>query len=135
MIDHTELKTELDTDPTGLGYNSENAEDAARLNEVRAGIIVSVSSAPVVGVIEAIVPAEWIGLTDAQRAGLGLYATQETINPNAPNITDAFSSFFAPGPTRTALIALQTREGSRAEELWGENARITYEDLRIARAL
>jgi len=135
MIDHAALKTELDDDPTARGYTGENAEDAALLNEVQGGISISTTSILMVAVLEAIIPADWVGLNDAQRAALLLYASQDRINPNAANIVDAFSTFFASSGTATALNALRTRPGSRAEELFGENALIVYADIRIARSL
>lgn len=137
MIDHAELKTELDADPTGRGYTGVNAEDATLLNEVQGSISISTTEIRMRLVLEAIAPGDWVGLTDAQRQALRLYASQDAINPNAPNVIAAFVDFFtgATGGTLAALQALQTRPGSRAEELWGEHARVTYEDLRIARAL
>ena len=134
MIDHAALKTELDDDPTARGYTGGNAEDAALLNEVQGGISISTTSILMADVLEAIIPADWLALTDAQRAALSLYASQDTINPNAANVVDAFSTFFS-GGTATALNALRTRAGSRAEELFGENALITYADIRTARSL
>jgi len=136
MIDYAALKTELDTDPTGRGYAAASDIAAAELlNEVQGGITVNVTSVLMAEVLEAIVPADWVALTDGERAGLLLYASQDTLNPNAANVVDAFTTFFAATPTLTALNALQTRNGSRAEELWGENVVIHHIDVAIARSL
>lgn len=131
-----QLKAELDTDPTARGYaGAGDAEAADLLNEIQGGLSVDVTSVPMVEVLEAIVPAEWIALTDQQRAALALYASQDSINPNAPNVVAAFTSFFAATTTLTNLQALQTRDGSRAQELWGDDVTIHHRQVAEARAL
>lgn len=56
------------------------------------------------------------------------------INVKSANVRAAVLSIFAAGTaSRAALAALQTRKGSRAEQLFGSGTRITAEDLAKAR--
>jgi len=137
MIDYTALKTELTTDPNAYGltdlYN--NGLDSAcadMLNEVRGSIEVNRGVVPAHEVFEAIVPAEWAALDAQEQTRIGMILGMSEIDTAGANTQAAFLAAFAAGTaTRTALIALTKRSGSRAEELFGQS--VTREDIRKAR--
>ena len=116
-VDLTALKAELLTDPAGLGYVvNDNAGNRDKLNLVRAAIQIDVDSVSPAEIMRATVFAE-LATAEQQRKYLAL--TQASVDPNASNIVGAFANVFPAGPTRTALLLLQTRDGSRAEQLFG----------------
>lgn len=137
-IDLTALKDELANDPSGIGYTGDDAADAELLNETpRSGTSVTRETIPTDEIRRAVVPAEWPSSNaDAPVRDLLLFHTQgEQINPNDPNVRQAFLDAFPAGTTtRQNLAALQTREGSRAEELFGEEGvSVTPSDVANAR--
>lgn len=131
-----ELKVELDADSTGRGYAAASDGDAAvLLNEVQVGLTVNRTSCFTQEIREAIEVADWISRTDAQRQALIFLTAGEALNPNHPNIAAAFSLIFASTATLGNLQARQTRDGSRAEQLWGDSTMIDHRHVAAARAI
>lgn len=133
-VDLTELRTELDTDPLGLGYaGMDDVTAADTINAtVRSVEREFLDSAEVVPAID---PAEWPA-DQAVRDHLALVLGLDRVNVREPNIRALFGGAFPAGSnTRDALVALQTRDGTRAEELFGLGASVTPSQVADARRL
>jgi len=136
MIDLFSLKAELDLDPNGYGYGSSDAVDADLLNLVRLDVIVNRAEIPTSEIREAVVAADWGALSASQRDVMVFHTTGDMVNPNAVNVRAAFLDAFPGGSTtRANLGALQTRQGSRSEQLFGLDVRVTPSDVADARRL
>ncbi len=137
----SELNTELTTDPQTLAYTPSDGDDAAD-----AGIInlprVSIQRDNFVrafDISEAVDPADWPTVNSDQfkrdlwRDVLLSAGSQGLINANANNIkAKVLVVFAAASATRANLLALQTRDGSRAEMLWGDGSFVTVAAIAIA---
>lgn len=137
-MDLSELKTELTTDPEAIGYDGagDDAGDAALLNEIQASIQLNRSAIPmneIYGAVDWI--ADWNGLSDAFKAAFQQITSTDVLDVTSPRIRSAFSTIFAATDTLTRLQGLLTQDGSRAEELWGEGARVTPSDVADARRI
>lgn len=138
-INYAALKTELQTDPAGLGYAPHLAAGADQsladlLNEVRQSISISRATIPAYEVWEAIVPAEWAALTANERQRVQTILSMGEVNVQGANTRSSLAAAFGAGTTsRTNLIALQSRQGSRAEQLFGDGVAVTNEDIAKAR--
>jgi hypothetical protein len=144
----SQLATELNTDPAGLGYSPLVAagRDAAlvdALNQVRPGGAYAVDRerVPTYAIFAAVDAAEFLALTSTQLQQLTtiLNAGQVDLsNANIRNIlvccgAGAGTGIFAnPSATRSNLIALAKRQGSRAEVLWGSGTVVTVRDVSLA---
>ena|ERR1051325_9099247 len=144
----SQLATELNTDPAGLGYSPLVAagRDAAlvdALNQVRPGGAFQVDRerVPTYAIFASVDAAEFLALTSIQLQQLTtiLNAGQVDLsNANIRNIlvccgAGAGTGIFAnPSATRTNLIALAKRQGSRAEVLWGSGTVVTGRDISLA---
>jgi len=136
VIDFAALKAELDTDPSARGYaGTQDAEAAALLNEVQGGLTINRTTASTQEIREAVEVIDWTSRTDAQRAAMMFLTAGEALNPNHANVVADFQAIFVATGTLTNLAALQTRDGSRAEELWGDGALVKHQDVAIARAI
>jgi len=124
-----QVKAEIDADPAGLGYaamesaqNWNGIRDA--LNLSRVGVAVDRRFVHVNELTEALVYSELIALTDAARDALLILfavAANSTLDPLNANIRGFFTGAFGPATqTRINLTALTSRQGSRAEFLWGD---------------
>lgn len=137
MIDYTALRTELETDPGGFGYGPHVAAGstgilAAILNQERPAIRLDRGVIEGWQIVNAIVPAEWRAITDAQRRAIEFIVSAGSVDVSDGNVKDTFLDAFAGGTaTRAALVGLATRDGSRAEELFG----VAVSHLDVARAL
>jgi hypothetical protein len=59
--------------------------------------------------------------------------TPDVITITNANVRTILASIFGAGSaTRTALLALQTRKGSRAEQLFGSGVTVSDNDIAIA---
>lgn len=136
-----DLKAELLTDPAAIGYAALLAAGshnrvADALNLPRVGQSVQRSVVATWEIVEATVPAEWAALTAAERQRYQTLTALGTINVQGPNVRSQFAAMFGAGTTtRTNLLALQSRQGSRAEALFGEGERVTAEQVALALAL
>lgn len=137
-VDPTALKTELQTDPTGLGYgpwvaNGADATLADLLNEPRAGITVFRGLIDTWELIAATVRSEYDALLPD---GKQLYQT--LVSAGTLDVTDAsiralLAGLFPAGSsTRANLIARVSRRGSRAEQLFGSGVRLSHEAVGFA---
>ncbi len=138
-ISYQTLKTELNTDPSGLGYpalitsGSDNAlADALNLSRVTITNISVTLLTPHL-VFAAIVPSEWAAVSASNQQIIQMILALDMINPNDTNTKNAFLQAFGSGTTtRTNLNALLTRQGSRAEQLFGAGTIIYSQDVAIA---
>lgn len=136
-IDYNALRTEIQTDPNGYGYavhvtSGADSLVADLLNQVRAAIAIERETIPAYEVFEAIVPSEWTALTATNRTLIGQILSMGEIKVKGTNTRAAFLAAFGVGTTtRSNLAALQARQGSRAEQLFGQS--VTADD--VARAL
>ena len=144
-----QLKSELQSDPTALGYNSAGRNDtdmAAKINLPRAGISIrriDVSSAEIWSAINVV---DMIAIAAAPSAtqlsterrqltwlqGVATIPTLRLINDDGTDtilITMAKSIFTAASPTLIRLNALSVRLGSRAEQLYGRDTFVQVSDI------
>lgn len=138
-IDYTQLRTEIQTDPTALGYaahvtSGSDTAIADILNAVRTGINIGRDIIPSYEIWEAIVPSEWNALLATQQTMIGYILGMGQVNVKGTNTRAAFANAFGAGTTtRGNLVALQDRKGSRAEQLFGAGTVVTHDD--VAKAL
>jgi hypothetical protein len=136
-MDLTALKTELTTDPAGLGYaalvaSGHTAGLADLLNAPNAAIRVNRGVIEAYRIVNAIVPGDWAALTAAQKQSLQLIISAGQVDVSDVNVRQAFVDAFGAGTaTRAALVGLATRDGSRAEQVLGQ----PVSHLDVARAL
>ena len=144
----SQLATELNTDPAGLGYSPLVAagRDAAlvdALNQVRPGGAFQVDRerVPTWAIFGSIDAAEFLALTATQREQLLVLLNAGQVDLSNANIRNilvccgagAGTGIFAnPSATRTNLIALAKRQGSRAEVLWGSGTVVNGRDVSLA---
>lgn len=116
-MDLRALKTEITSDPVGIGYAGKpDAEVAALLNEPLRPNLNRESLTPS-EFVQAIDPAEFFALTQAQRDWIALVASTEDIFPIGNVRAGLITVFPAGTSTRAALLALLRETGSRAREL------------------
>ena len=154
-INHQALQTELQTDPTALGYAASVASGndeatAAILNQIRAGITIRRADIEPREIAAAIAVADYTALggnpTAAQLSTERRFLSWLTaimavpslrlLNDDGSNtpVIDNFQAMFAAGTgTRTRLIALASRQGTRAEQLFGVGTVVSAAD--VAKAL
>ena len=134
-----QLKTECETDAASLGLAAPFAAGtfsivADLLNAVSQSIDIDRDLVPSWEAFDACVASEIEALSAAKRQVLQMLLAMQLINVKSTNVRAAVTSIFAAGTSsRTALAALQKRKGSRAEQLWGADVRVTAEDLAKAR--
>jgi hypothetical protein len=131
------LKTEITTDPTGLGYAAAvaagaTAQLAAILNLPRAGISVFRSEVSGADLISAVVLADFLLLTSAQQQFFLACVGAAPLDATNANLRASLGALFPVGASRTALVAAASRQGSRAEQLFGVNVKLNTEDLAAA---
>jgi len=148
-----ELKTELQTNPANLSDSQsvslstlfaarKDADVLAVMNQVRNGVPYQVDPAPVaVADVKAVFDAaEYLALSDHQLLQLNTILGTTTVDltkaslrailvgaGGSPPVVGIFTN---PSATRTALIAMVKRQGSRAEVLCGR--KLTLDDISAA---
>lgn len=132
----SELATELNTDPLGLGYASlMSAGDHSGLADVlndKTGLGAGTIDREVVDAATLqgqVVASEYTALSAVQQQlWLALLvASQGSVKVNDSGITGQVLQVWGAGTTtRGNMAALQTRQGSRAEVLWGDGAVVTH---------
>lgn len=138
-IDHAALKSEIQNDPVVIGYAplvaaGNDAGIADLLNQVRVGTSITRSYVPIEDVLAAIVASEFDALLATDKAKVDQFVRGPRIKTSSANMRTTMAGLFgAATTTRANLIALATRNGSRAEQLWGEGTSVTHSD--VARAL
>lgn len=133
-INYTQLKQELQTDPTGMGYatvigNYQALTDL--LNAPRAGVTVEKVSVQPHELIASVTPTEYIALTQAQRDYLALLPALRTLDiRTGSSLRNALNAVFGPATTtRANYTALASRQGTRAEQLWGADTFVRPADI------
>lgn len=129
------LRAELLADPSALGYAGLLAAGnhvgvAALLNQPRVGIVVKRDVIPSHEIFEAITAADYTALAAAEKTRLQVILSMGSVNVAGINTRAQLSSMFGAGTTtRTNILALIDRQGSRAEQLFGTGASVTVEDI------
>lgn len=137
-IDYAELKTELETDPKGLGYaGTSDPEAAALLNEI-GGSSEKINRDHIDGqeMMAVVVISEYASLSVMQRtawmaiisAGTGMVDVN-----NAGTVAQVLAVWADGTTTRENLIALRKRDASRAEVLFGQGQAVGFLDVGRAR--
>ena len=132
------LKSECQTDPAGLGLAAPFAAGTfsvvlAALNASRGTEKQDRALVPTWELWEAIVPAEWASLSAAEKQRLQTMLSLGSVNLRGSNTRASLLAMFGSSTTtRANLVALQKRDGSRAETLFG--SAVTLEDLAAARS-
>lgn len=120
-----QIKAELDADPLALGYAAleaaQNWNGLISVLNVPRQTIDRRMVAPA-EMVEAIAAADFAALAVAARDSILFFMIMAANVPLDPQNTIVRGYFlqFPTGGTRTRLQALQTRQGSRAEFLWGD---------------
>lgn len=132
-MDIAALKSELMVDPESIGYSAMTDVQAAdSLN--MANRTVNVKSVTGQQIFGAVVPSHWNALSTDYKQLFGVIVGMQTILVNDPNTKLALTTMFS-GATATldALVALQTKQVSRATELGLEFVRVGH--IQQARAV
>lgn len=131
------LKSEIQNDPNALGYAPFSAASdwdsiAALLNDRSKGGQINVAVLDARSLVNAVVAAEYNALTqparDLWRDILTVGATQG-VRLNDSGIVALVLAVWSAGTTRTNLVALQKRAGSRCEALFGEATAVNAQDV------
>ncbi len=131
-IDKVALASELTNDPSGLGYiNGDPLGNTEKLNLIRTAIKIDRDLVPSHEVLDATVVADYNDLTAAEKERYALFISAGEINVRSANTRAAFLAMFAGGTaTRTNLGAIQTKDSSRAEQLFGVGTRVSINRIR-----
>lgn len=133
------LKTELDTDPKVLGYNTDDPYCASLLNQVGlSSETIPNTSVLKSDVLDTVSPNE-LSVVPVNELQFFLMRMQGDgsvdISVGSPIVTQALQIF--PNEdcpiTRAALVVLAEREASRAEVLFGAGVTIRHQDVGMAR--
>jgi hypothetical protein len=137
---YVELKTEINTDPKGLGYAGQNDPDVADLlNTIGLVTPTETVEREVINGQElsaVVVHSEYIVLSAEKREAwtVVLSAGDGQIDVSNAGIRNQIAAIWGAGTTtRANLIALQTRDCSRAEALFGAGISISHIDVGTAR--
>ena len=137
-IDKAALKSELLTDPTGLGYAAQIALGSYQgcadlLNQPRGSITVLRPDVRGTDVFGSIVIGEYDALTASRRDFVNLLIAMSAVDAtNATIRANVLAIFGAGTTTRANFAALAQRIGSRAEQLFGTGIQVTHADVGYA---
>lgn len=137
-MDYAALKAEIQSGPLAAAIAPHIASGNHRavadaLNSVSASFQVPRAIVPSYEIIEAMAPGDWTGVSAAERIRIQVLISAGSVNLSGANTRAAFAAAFGPSTqTRANLIALQTRNGSRAEV--SGLGPVTHEDVAIALA-
>lgn len=138
-INYQTLRTEIDTDPEGLGYaGKSDYEISVLMNTAGAsGETIFKSYTPVEDIAACIVRSEYDALAAAGKTYLNEIVLKGTkVKTGDATLRAQIAALFGAGTTtRTNLTNIASRAASRSEILFGENANITDADVAIARNL
>lgn len=134
------LKNELTNDPLAVGYAGLNdSEAAAAMNDTARARPVERELIASNEVIDAVDGTEWSNLASDDLLGLQILTAREDLKIRGSNVRAILLSIFSPAgqfsATRSNLAVLQTRPGSRSEELFGEGFQVTPSQVADARRL
>ncbi len=121
-IDLVALASELTNDPLALGYvNRDPVGNHEKLNQIRTTIQIDRDIIPSYEVLDATIPAEYTAISASEKEIYTLFVSAGEINVRSANTRSALAAMFLGGTTtRTNLRALQSNNGSRAQQLFGE---------------
>lgn len=131
------LRAELQTDQAALGYagllNGEITDWAALaavINQPRPGIVVQRGVVPGYMVMGAVRGTDFDALNAGGKEYLRALLAPGLVDLDAIEVRAALAVLFPGGSsTRTNLLALVDRPGSRAELLWGRGTVVTVDEL------
>lgn len=132
-MDYAALKQAITADPAlaKLSESGRDADIAAELNKARADIKLFRGIVPAHEIVAAITPEDWAALTAAEKQRIQLIVSAGQVDLSAANVRSALSTAFGSGTTtRQNIIALATRDGSRAEQITGVS--VTPADIAVA---
>lgn len=140
-VDLTALATEINTDPASLGLvalknagSDQAIADALNLVRAGAGFVVNRTDISARELMGAVVNTEYLALdTGHQNLWQTLLITAPVDASNTQTRTTVAAIFSSGTTTRANLVALSTRQGSRAEVLWGAGTVVRAID--VSRAL
>ena len=121
----SELRTELTTDPTGLGYAAQiavgnDAQLAEMVNQVRTTITVFRNDVQSWELLASTVKADWDALAAGDKDLYQALIAAGRLDATRASLRNLITALFPAGSTtRTNLQAIAQRTGSRAEQLWG----------------
>ena len=127
------LRDEIVSDPEVLGYKTSptdwkgDQQVADLLNDPVDGATIRRKQIEPRELLESLDVTEWRALSAADRQYVQLLLQGSRINADASPIFDGLTTVFDGGSpnTRASLVAKISRQGSRAEVLWGEGQRVT----------
>ncbi len=136
MADLPALRDEIVNDPNGIGYKGADGEwgrdqpIADLINDRANGATFTRNRIEPAELRASLDLTEWMALTGGQRGYLQMLLGGGVIDATSVPVLVALTSIFEAGSvTRAALLAKIQRQGSRAEVLWGEDARIMAGDV------
>lgn len=138
----TELTTELNTDPKGLGYAAISAspDDVAALMNTAPEPIAAAGQeqinrnyTPVGDLLAGIVLSEFAALTQANRDYCQMLFSSPQVKTGDTNLRNQLGAIFGAATTsRANLLAASQKLASRAEALWGDGFRVTGQQVYTA---
>lgn len=135
-VDYTALKTEINTDPKGLGYSGKSDYEISVLMNTAGASSETLfkSYTPTEDLVACIVRSEFDALAAAGKTYLDMVFQAPKVKTGDATLRTQMGALFAAGTTtRTNLTNSASRAATRAEILFGENAYITDQDVAIAR--
>lgn len=136
-----ELKTELTTDPASLGYaalikvgSDGGLADALNLPRSGASFAQFRSNVAPSEILHAVAPADFANANQLAVSKLQLILAPGVVDASLANVRGSLQALFsgASQATRDALLAVCTRQGSRAEKLFGPGTTVTPLEIAIA---
>lgn len=143
-MDYVALHTELTTDPNGYGYApliaiGNDAGLADLLNQPRAAISIARPDVTPLEVLEAIKVTDFVSNANVLYASwfesLTQFASLRILKADGTDtrvMTNLMSILSNGSASETRLRALASRQGSRAEQLFGPGATVTHMDIATA---
>lgn len=134
-IDLTVLATEINTDPTGRGYAPHIVSGATNviadlLNESLPSIVITRGS---IERREFMIETDFNEVKSLGASERNVFGSLISSDAVPGKTVQEVSEFFGPATTtRTRLKNLETRDGSRGEELFGENVSVRSRDVALA---
>ena len=135
------LRTEIDTDPSALGYSGlEHVSIAALMNDpAQISATLSITFITAASIHAVVVGSEFAALNTTQQLLWIALTKQDSIpigGPGVNKIKSQITTVWSAGTeTRGNLSSLQTRPASRAEVLFGEGSVVRHQDVAAALAL
>lgn len=130
------LKTEILTDPASLGYAAQGGDQGAMANLINARTSsqsVTVTNVTNISMQQSVIGTEYADLPATAQRAWGALVGLDTVPVCNTNIRAQIQAIWSAGTTtRANLVALQTRDGSRAEVLFGEGVRVHHLDIAAA---